>query len=391
MKTADAIVIGAGINGSATAFHLVQRGLQNVVLIEKSLIASGGTGDSAAIVRQHYSHEALIRLVTRSVEVFLNFDDIIGGNPDYHRTGWAFLVPQHAAEAFDRNISLQQSLGVNTRSITTEELHQIEPRIQIPDVGRIAWEEESGYCEPKNSVVHAYVRRFVDMGGILLDNTPVTGLTVHDGRLTSVQIGSETISAPIVVIAAGPWSAKIAAWAGVELPIEITREQEFILETGPRGRSPVMPFSDFAQAIYYRPHTETRTLLGRGFPKDYESVVDPDLYARHADGGFIDEVRERFERRFPELSGSLTVHGFSGLYDVTPDWNPILGRTDQVDGLILCCGFSGHGFKTGPAIGECMAEYITEGQSSLIDISAFDIRRFSLGAPLQNAYGGNRA
>ena len=391
MKTADAIVIGAGINGSTTAYHLRQRGVKNVVLIEKSLIASGGTGDSAAIVRQHYSHEALIKLVKRSVEVFRNFDDIIGGDPDYHRTGWAFLVPEHAAEAFDRNISLQQSLGVNTRQITIDDLHEIEPRIQVPDVGRIAWEEESGYCEPKNSVVHAYVRRFMDMGGTLLDNTTVTGLNVQNGRMSSVQIGCEAISAPTVVVAAGPWSAQIAAWAGIELPIEITREQEFIIETGPCGGPPAMPFSDFAQSIYYRPHTGTRTLLGRGYPKDYESIVDPDYYVQHADGWFIDEVLERFGRRFPTLNGALAVHGFSGLYDVTPDWNPVLGRIDQVEGLILCCGFSGHGFKIGPAIGECMAEYITEGASSLIDISVFDIRRFAIGAPLRNAYGGNRA
>ncbi|MCH2211777.1 MAG: FAD-binding oxidoreductase [Fuerstiella sp.] len=391
MKTADAIVIGAGINGSTTAFNLLRRGMKDVVLVEKSLIASGGTGDSAAIVRQHYSHEALVKLVKRSVEVFTNFDDIIGGDPDYHRTGWAFLVPKHAAEAFDRNISLQQSLGVNTRCLTADELHRIEPRIQIPDVGRIAWEEDSGYCEPKNSVVHAYVRRFVDMGGTLMDNTAVNGLTVQNGRVTSVQVGFESISAPIVVIAAGPWSVKIAAWAGVELPIQITREQEFILETGPCGGPPVMPFSDFSQAIYYRPHTGTRTLLGRGFPKDYESVADPDCYARHADRVFIDEVVQRFEKRFPMLTGALAVHGFSGLYDVTPDWNPILGRTDEVEGLILCCGFSGHGFKIGPAVGECLAEYITEGASSLIDISVFDIKRFAQGNPLTNAYGGNRA
>ena len=152
-----------------------------------------------------------------------------------------------------------------------------------------------------------------------------------------------------------------------------------------------MPFSDFAQAIYYRPHTGTRTLLGRGFPKDYESDIDPDHYTHNADGRFIDEVRGRFAQRFPTLTGALTVHGFSGLYDVTPDWNPILGRIDQVEGFIMCCGFSGHGFKIGPAIGECLAEYITEGASSLIDISVFDLKRFAQGAQLQNAYGGNRA
>src|SRR5438309_1560317 len=104
MKTADAVVIGAGINGSATAYNLARRGVKDVILLDKGLIASGGTGDSSAIVRQHYSHEALIRLVKRSVELFLNFDDAVGGNADYHRTGWAFLVPASAAETFDQNL-----------------------------------------------------------------------------------------------------------------------------------------------------------------------------------------------------------------------------------------------------------------------------------------------
>ena len=165
--------------------------MQNVLLVEKGLIASGGTGDSAAIVRQHYSHEALIRLVKRSVEVFRNFADLVGGDPDFHQTGWAFLVPEHSVDAFDENMALQQSLGVDTRRITADELHQIEPRIQVPDVARIAYEPESGYCEPKNSVVHGYVRCFVDNGGTLMDNTAAHGVTVQQGRITGVQLGSE--------------------------------------------------------------------------------------------------------------------------------------------------------------------------------------------------------
>ena len=144
MRPQDAVVVGAGINGSAIAFNLVQRGLKNVILLEKGLIASGGTGDSAAIVRQHYSHEALIKLVKRSVELFLNFDEAIGGNSGYHSTGWAFLVPEYAVEAFERNLALQQSLGVNTRRISADELHDIEPRIQVADVACIAFEPESG-------------------------------------------------------------------------------------------------------------------------------------------------------------------------------------------------------------------------------------------------------
>ena len=170
-KTADAVVIGAGVNGASTAYNLVKRGLKKVVLVEKHLIASGGTGRSAAIVRQHYSNEALAKMVKRSGEVFRNFDEEIGGDPGFVNTGWAFLIPESVSEGFSQNLAMHQKLGIDTGEISKEELKEIEPRINLSDVHRIAYEPGSGYADP-HAVTYCYVQRFLEMGGELMQMTP---------------------------------------------------------------------------------------------------------------------------------------------------------------------------------------------------------------------------
>ena len=215
MDTADAVVIGAGINGAATAYNLIKRGLKDVVLLEKQLIASGGTGRSAAIIRQHYSNEVLVRLVRRSVDIFSHFDDAVGGDCGFVDCGWSFLIPDYVSEGFEANIAMGQRLGVDVREINREELLEIEPRIAVGDVHRFAYEPGSGYADPR-ATTHAYVRRFVDLGGRLMQLTSAQGLTQSgDGvagvKITGVRTDREEISTPIVVDAAGPWADRVAA------------------------------------------------------------------------------------------------------------------------------------------------------------------------------------
>jgi len=386
--TADAVVIGAGINGAAIALNLVKRGMRNIVLIDKHLIASGGTGRSAAIIRQHYSNEELVLMVKRSVDVFSHFDDEIGGDCGFVNTGWAFFVPSSVSEGFGKNIAMGQRLGVEVREIRPEDLRAIEPRVQIDDVARIAYEPGSGYADPVKTT-HAYVQRFIDLGGRLQTLTAVTGLMHSHGRVTGVQTDQGEIATGVVVNAAGPWAARIASWVGVELPLEVTREEEIIVETADAGGPPRLCFSDMAQAFYYRPHGATQMLVGRGYPKQYETV-DPDDFRTPVDVPFIRELRDRLRRRWPCFGDAVAVNSYTGLYDVTPDWHPVLGPVEGMDGLYLCAGFSGHGFKIAPAVGELMAELIENG-SPAVSLDRFRLKRFHEGELLTAAYGGNRA
>ena len=389
MQTADAVVIGAGINGAATAYNLVKRGLKNVVLIEKQLIASGGTGRSAAIVRQHYSNEELVRMVKRSVDIFHAFDEVIGGDPGFVNCGWAFLIPEEVSDGFTANIEMGQRLGVDVREISRQELNDIEPRIDLADVHRMAYEPRSGYCDPR-TCTHTYVQRFIELGGSLRQLTAVQGLITEGNRVKGVRTDGGDNSTAAVVNAAGPWADRVAQWAGGELPLEVTREEEIIFDTTGAGGPPRLCFSDMAKAIYYRPEGAARALVGRGFPKDYE-YVDPDGYKQEVDGSFIAEVSERLHERWPCFDKILALNSYTGLYDVTPDWHPVLGHVDGIEGFYLCAGFSGHGFKIGPAIGEVMAEEIVDGSAHSIDITRLNLRRFEQGNLIGAAYGTNRA
>lgn len=389
MQTADAVVIGAGINGASTAYNLIKRGLKKVVLLDKHLIASGGTGRSAAIIRQHYSNAELVQMVKHSVDIFHNFDDMVGGDGGFVNCGWAFLIPDYASDGLTKNIKMGQQYGVDVREITADALHEIEPRIDLTDVHRIAYEPGSGYADPRRST-YAYVRRFLDLGGKLKELTEVKNLLTDGQHITGIETDGETISCEVVVNVAGPWAARIAATAGVDVPIQVTREEEIICETSDVGGPPKLCFSDMAKAIYYRPEGTTRTLIGRGFPKDYQ-YVEPDGYNQEVDAPFIDEITQRFRARWPSFTSALFINSYTGLYDVTPDWHPILGRVDNMSGLYLCAGFSGHGFKIAPSIGELMTEEIVDGAAHSIDISRFNLRRFEQGALFTAAYGANRA
>jgi len=389
MKTADAVVIGAGVNGASTAYNLIKKGLKKVVLIEKYLIASGGTGRSAAIVRQHYSNEELVRMVKRSVEIFHHFDQEIGGDPGFVNCGWAFMVPDYVSEGFSTNLAMQKRLGIDTRVISKEELKEMEPRLELSDVDRIAYEPGAGYADP-HATTYSYVQRFCEMGGELMSMTTVQGLTIENGAAKGVRTEREEISTNAVINAAGPWAHYIGKWAGLEVPIQVTREEEIIIESSDVGGPVKLAISDMCLAIYYRPHGRTHTLLGRGFPKNYQ-FVDPDQYKEAADESFIEESAALLWKRLPAFRKAIFVNAYTGLYDVTPDWYPILGKVDEVKGFYMCAGFSGHGFKLGPAIGELMAEEIVDGQAHTIDISRFNLSRFQKGELFKAAYGANRA
>ncbi len=386
-KSADAVVIGAGINGASIAFNLLKQGLKKIVILEKYLIASGGTGKSAAIIRQHYSNEPLVRMMKRCIHIFSNFGEIVGGNSGFTKTGWAFLIPQHAAEVFADNMSMQQALGINTREISKKDLLDIEPRFNLDDVARIAYEHDSGYADPHLTTT-SYIQAACSIGGEIMQCNPVTGILIRKGQIVGVDTREGRVATNIVVNAAGPWAGKVAEMAGCKIPLQISREEE-ILIAPPLGEPSVrLVVSDMCKAIYYRPDS-SRILVGRGYPKEY-TYVDPDNFSGDTSFEFIEDAARRLVDRIPGFANALVEHAYTGLYDITPDWHPVLGRT-AVAGFYLAAGFSGHGFKLGPAIGELVAEEILTGKATSIDISGFDLSRFEKGQLFSAAYGGNRA
>jgi len=388
MHNVDAVVIGAGINGASIAFNLAKRGCRTVALVERFTVACGGTGKSAAIVRQHYSNQVLVKMVKRSRDVFEFFGDEVGGSAGFAKTGWFFFVPQEVVEGFKKNIQMQQQLGIRTSIVSKDEVRRIAPQINPDDAAAIAYEPDSGYADPYESTV-SYIQAARALGMKLFQSSPVRSIRVRNGKVDGVVSDKAEFSTPIVVNASGPWANVIGEMVGVTYPIQITREQEVLLRPQTPDECPAVSVSDMCNAIYFHPFGR-ELLVGRGFPKKYEEV-DPDNYREGSDPDFVEEAVERTANRVPAMAHALILKGYSGLYDVTPDWHPIICAHKEVEGFYTAVGFSGHGFKLAPSVGESLSELIVTGKSAAIDLSVFDIERFAAGRLFQAAYGGNRA
>ena len=291
-------------------------------------------------------------------------------------------------EKFHANIAMQQRLGVFTRSISREEAESIAPQMNVEDAAGIAYEPDSGYADPYESTV-SYLNRARELGAVVRQGSPVRSIRHSAGNIEAVVTDREEYATHVVVNATGPWANVIGGMVGINYPIQVTREQEVLFRPQKPADCPKVTVSDMCNAIYFHPFGH-ELLVGRGFPKEYEEVA-PDSYPGHADQKFIEDITERVVRRIPPMGDSLCIRGYSGLYDVTPDWHPIIGSHPEVRGFISCVGFSGHGFKLAPVVGEAVAELVLEVTAKDVDLGLFAPDRFSTGRLFKAAYGGNRA
>ncbi len=387
-KTADAVIIGGGAIGTSILYHLTKLGLADVVLLEKGALCSGSSGDSAAIVRQHYSNEVSIRLVKRSLEILQGFPDEFDGADVFTSVGWLFLCPPEAETAFHENMARLQRLGVRTQEISVEDAADHLPGLNTEGIGYVAFEPESGYADP-HALVNAFADKARSKGAEVYQNTPATDVKMVNGRVTGVVTPRGEIGTRVVVNAAGPWAREVGRWAGLDLPLEISREQDMVVR--PPAGAPPLPHvvSNMVDRTYLRPYPDGTILIGTGHPKENEPA-DPDHYARTADAEFVQDTSSRLTHRFPAMELAAFVASWAGLYAITPDWSMIVDGAPGVEGLYLAVGGSGHSFKLAPAIGQCLAELIVNGHASTVDITPLRATRFEDHALLRSTYGGNR-
>jgi len=387
MASCDVVVIGAGITGASTAYHLQKRKVGRVLLLERSTPAAGGTGRSAAIVRQHYSTPLMARLALAGVGIFRGMKEELGQDGGYQRTGWAFLVPADARAVAERNVAMQRGLGIDTRFLSDAEVADRLPWLNPENVAGVVWEAEGGYADPVRST-EAYVGAFERLGGTVRLRTACRGLLRQGERITGVMTDEGEISAGAVVNAAGPWAPRLAELAGIPMTMRTLREQDTVWQARSGRALPDCSDSNAVDAIYLRPLGGGRVVLGRGFPKPYLDC-DPENYKQTADADFIAEVQERAEHRFPPLQGATLVDSYAALYDVTPDWYQYVGPRAGLDGYYDCSGGSGHGFKVGPAIGRELAGWIVDGRAAP-DFARLSYDRIARNELFKQAYGGNR-
>ena len=385
MTTADVVIVGGGIEGAAAAWALSQRGVTNVVVLERSTVGSGMTGKSSGIVRCHYGVSSLAAMATVGLEVFEKSEEIFGADIGFRQTGYVVGVGENDTESLRNSLATQRAVGVQTEEIDASEVARLWPHADLTPFGAFAWEARGGHGDAYQTAqafavaaraAGVRIRQVANVIRLLIDGDRVTGVRLADGT---------EITAHTVVVATGVWTQEFLVPYGIDVPIRVVREQLVTIAPGVAiGQVPV--FSDLVSLQYIRPELGGELLFGNSDLSDVEDA-NPDDYLNRATEDFVQDTVERVGTRFPGFTDAAITGSYAGCYDVTPDWNPVISRTD-VEGLVVAAGFSGHGFKIAPAVGRLIADLVVEGRSSDPRIPETDFRlsRFAEGDLLKSPY-----
>jgi sarcosine oxidase, subunit beta len=366
---ASVVVIGGGVVGLSTAYHLASAGVTDVVLVEKGDFGSGSTCKAAGGVRAQFSDAVNIELGSRSLRTFETFRDTFGQEIDLHQVGYLFLLdsPEHV-QAFEKNVALQNRLGVPSRMIDVAEAASLSPLVNTRGLLAAAYSPTDGHCTPE-SVVAGYTRAARRAGAALIRGCAINDIDSSGGVVTGVVTEGGTIATDTVICAAGAWSKELGAMVGVDLPVDPLRRQILTTEPMP-GVDPETPFTiDFSTSFYF--HREGPGLL-LGMSDPHET---PGFKLSRSDA-WLPGLAEAVERRAPSLSAVGLAAGWAGLYEMTPDHNGLVGEAAQVSRFLYATGFSGHGFLMGPAIGEVMRD-IYLGRTPVVDVRSLTAARFA--------------
>jgi sarcosine oxidase, subunit beta len=380
----DAIIVGGGIMGCSAAFELAQRGL-SVALFERRTIGEGPTGRSSAIIRQHYSNELTARMALHSLRVFQRFEEQVDDECGFTQAGFVVLVEEKDRAGLEANVELQRRLGIQTELLSREALGEVLPGMEVGDLVAAAYEPDSGYADPYLTVT-AYARAARRAGAAIYQDTEVGRVHLEKGRVTGIDTKEGRFGTPTVLNCTGAWAARVAATAGVGLPIHSCRVQVAFFRRPPGHEAAHPVVGDFRNAIYFRPETGGITLVGLIDPAEENAIVNPDGYDERMDADFVLDAGERLVRRYPAMEESVSTGGYASLYAITPDWHPIVDEVPAGSGFFACSGFSGHGFKLGPAVGLMLADMVTGVEAPLFDPHLFRLARYGEGQPVRGQY-----
>jgi sarcosine oxidase subunit beta len=350
------VVVGGGALGASAAFHLRRLGVRDVVLVERDTLASGSTSKSAGGIRTQFADELNVRIALRSLDEFERFAELTGAEISFRQHGYLFLLDREEdVETFRTALVLQQGLGVPSRELTPAEAAEIVPQLALDGVLAATYCPRDGYASPE-SVVQGYAS---SSGATVLQGCALTGIERNAGRIVAVQTARGRIATDTVVCCAGRGSQEVGALAGVELPVEgEARSMWFTPQDG--GLPERLPLTiDFSTGFYF--HREGPGLAFGGRERALEDVA------------------EAVAHRLPVLADLPVQASWWGWYDVSPDWNALVGEDAAVSRFLYATGFSGHGFQQAPAVGEHLAELVV-GRTPTLDLSAFSAGRFATGS-----------
>ena len=368
----DILIIGGGVMGASTAYHLSKKTNASITLLEKEeFFGQGATGRCAGGVRYQFATEINIKLSKLSIPMFENFQAETGQVVDYKKIGYLFLLNnQEDVDNFREIVNLQHSLGIHTEWLSGDDIRAKLPFMNLSDIIAGTFHKDDGLVDP-NSVVQGYINASLRNSVKAFNNCNVMDILVKSGKVVGAVTNYGNIYSDIVIIATGPWAGELCKKAGFSIPLTPIRRQW--VKTTPLPELPSdLPFViDFDKSLYF--HLEGNGLItGMSNPDEkpgFSQSIDKEWELVHLENAI---------QRLPMLSDAGLVSHVAGLYEVTPDAHPIIGRT-PVEDLYLITGFSGHGFMHGPGVGLLMSEMIVDGQATSLDISTLDLNRFSQG------------
>lgn len=372
-RCADVVVIGGGIVGSSVVYHLARMGVGKILLLEREeLLGTGSTGRCAGGFRHQFSTEINIRLSLLSIPMILAFEDELDWPVDLHQDGYLFLLSKPAeVTAFRENAALQNRLGVASEYLQPGQIARLAPHVALEGVVGGTYCSRDGIGDP-NGLTQGYAAGARRLGVRIRCGAAATGIRCSHGRIEGVDSTHGFVSCGAVVNAAGPHAREIAAWAHVDLPVYPERRHvytTFPFDQAPRDHLMVI---DFSTTFYF--HRESGgVLMGMGSPdgpRSFDLNVDPD---------FLEKVLAVGLHRYPMLADAGISKAWAGLYEMSPDAHPILGRAPGIEGFYLANGFSGHGFQHAPVAGKLLAEEIVLGNARTLDITPLRLDRFQDG------------
>jgi sarcosine oxidase subunit beta len=360
--------------GASVAYHLTKRGVRDVVLLEReAMLGTQSTGRNAGGVRHQFSTAENIHLSTESIATIERFKDEVGAEIDFHQDGYLFLLSsEKAVDTFRASVALQRSLGVSVDWLTADDARRLAPGLETDGVVAATFCAKDGIADP-NGVTMGFAKAAQAAGATIERETEVSAVRTSHGRVTAVETSKGVIETPMVVNAAGPWARAIGAMAAIDVPVDPYRRHIFITQPPASGDwrvpSTRIMVIDFDTTFYF--HREgPGVLFGMGEPGEtptFDQTVQWD---------FLERVTPVATRRLPALAEAPIAKAWAGLYEMTPDANPIIGGARALEGYFTVAGFSGHGFQHSPAAGRILADVMT-GADPNFDLAPFALERFS--------------
>ena len=383
METADVVVIGAGANGCSTAFHLATMGAGKVIVVEQGHLASGASGKSGALVRTSYANEPETRLAVESIKYFSNWQELVGGDCGFQQIGLMTFTPPEYRDRLEARVAMHRELGVNAQLLRPEDARELDPSLYVEDVELVEYEPDSGFADP-NATVFSFARAAAALGVEFKLETRAERIVTEGGRVTGVETSAGPIATTTVVVAAGGWANKLFGPLGIDLGL-VPIEAQVVVFRWAAERSPRhLTYIDDINQSWMRPIDGNCTLIGS--EGGVKLSPDPDAYPEAVRADYIAQCRAALVKRIPAMRHSTMRGNWAGILMFSPDSRPIIDKLPQYEGLFCMTGDSGTSFKTSPAIGKCLAEWVTAGRATTVDLTPFRSTRFAEGQPWVDDY-----